>query len=129
MAAMMGGTMRAPLTGTFFAMEITGDIAALIPLLAATVAAYAVTVLLLRRSILTEKIARRGQHITREYGVDPFEFTRARDIMVKAVETLPATMTVARPERISGQRTRHIASIPSSKKAAYSSVSFHAPIR
>jgi chloride channel protein, CIC family len=87
MAAMMGGTMRAPLTGTFFAMEITGDIAALIPLLAATVAAYAVTVLLLRRSILTEKIARRGQHITREYGVDPFEFTRARDIMVKAVET------------------------------------------
>jgi chloride channel protein, CIC family len=95
MAAMMGGTMRAPLTGTFFAMEITGDIAALIPLLAATVAAYAVTVLLLRRSILTEKIARRGQHITREYGVDPFEFTRARDIMVKAVETLPATMTVA----------------------------------
>ena len=95
MAAMMGGTMRAPLTGTFFAMEITGDVATLIPLLAATVAAYAVMVLLLRRSILTEKIARRGQHITREYGVDPFEFTRARDIMVKAVETLPATMTVA----------------------------------
>ena len=95
MAAMMGGTMRAPLTGTFFAMEITGDMAALIPLLAATVAAYAVTVLWLRRSILTEKIARRGQHISREYGVDPFEFTRARDIMVKTVETLPATMTLA----------------------------------
>ena len=94
MAAMMGGTMRAPLTGTFFAMEITGDIGALIPLLAATVAAYAVTVLLLRRSILTEKIARRGQHITREYGVDPFEFARARDIMVTAVDTLPAAMTV-----------------------------------
>uniref|UniRef100_UPI003100F461 chloride channel protein n=1 Tax=Neorhizobium sp. EC2-8 TaxID=3129230 RepID=UPI003100F461 len=94
MAAMMGGTMRAPLTGTFFAVEITGDVNVLVPLLAATVVAYTVTVLLLRRSILTEKIARRGQHITREYGVDPFELTRAGEIMIKEVDTLPATMTV-----------------------------------
>ncbi|ANL74595.1 chloride channel protein (plasmid) [Rhizobium phaseoli] len=94
MAAMMGGTMRAPLTGTFFAMEITGDVSTLVPLLAATVVAYAVTVLLLRRSILTEKIARRGQHITREYGVDPFELSRARDIMIGDVDTLPVTMTI-----------------------------------
>ncbi|MGR9439315.1 chloride channel protein (plasmid) [Rhizobium leguminosarum] len=94
MAAMMGGTMRAPLTGTFFAMEITGDVSTLVPLLAATVVAYAVTVLLLRRSILTEKIARRGQHITREYGVDPFELSRATEIMISDVDTLPVTMTV-----------------------------------
>ncbi|MEK1872899.1 MAG: chloride channel protein [Rhizobium altiplani] len=93
MAAMMGGTMRAPLTGTFFAVELTGDVHALLPLLAATVAAYAVTVLLLRRSILTEKIARRGQHITREYGIDPFEFARARDIMISKVDSLRADMT------------------------------------
>jgi len=95
MAAMMGGTMRAPLTGTFFAMELTGDMGAVVPLLAATVAAYAVTVLLLRRSILTEKIARRGQHITREYGIDPFELTRAADIMIAKVDTLPATMRLS----------------------------------
>lgn len=95
MAAMMGGTMRAPLTGTFFAMELTGDMGALVPLLAATVAAYAVTVLLLKRSILTEKIARRGQHITREYGIDPFELTRAADIMITKVDTLPATMRLS----------------------------------
>lgn len=94
MAAMMGGTMRAPLTGTFFAVELTGDVSSLLPLLAATVSAYAVTVLLLRRSILTEKIARRGQHITREYGIDPFEFSRARDIMIRQVDTFPADMTV-----------------------------------
>lgn len=94
MAAMMGGTMRAPLTGTFFAMEITGDISTLVPLLAATVVAYAVTVLLLRRSILTEKIARRGQHITREYGIDPFELSRAREIMISDVDTLPVTMMI-----------------------------------
>ncbi len=94
MAAMMGGTMRAPLTGTFFAVELTGDLSALLPLLAATVSAYAVTVLVLRRSILTEKIARRGQHITREYGIDPFELTRARDIMIVDVDVLSARQTV-----------------------------------
>lgn len=95
MAAMMGGTMRAPLTGAFFAFEITGDSSVMVPLLVATVSAYAVTVLLLRRSILTEKIARRGQHITREYGIDPFELTRANEIMIKRVETFTAKMTVA----------------------------------
>ncbi|CUX67509.1 Chloride channel protein [Agrobacterium tumefaciens str. Kerr 14] len=110
MAAMMGGTMRAPLTGTFFAVEITGDISTLVPLLAATVVAYAVTVLLLRRSILTEKIARRGQHITREYGIDPFEFTRAGEIMIRDVDTLPATMTVTEACQLfeSKQKTHRI---------------------
>lgn len=108
MAAMMGGTMRAPLTGTFFAVEITGDVSTLVPLLAATVVAYAVTVLLLRRSILTEKIARRGQHITREYGIDPFELTRAGEIMIRQVDTLPASMpaTEAR-DFLSSQQEAH----------------------
>ncbi len=95
MAAMLGGTMRAPLTGALFAVELTGDLAALPALLAATGAAYAVTVLLLRRSMLTEKIARRGQHITREYGVDPYELTRVGEIMTRAVETMPADMPVS----------------------------------
>jgi CBS domain-containing protein len=94
MAAMLGGTMRAPLTATAFAVELTGDIHMLTPLLTATVTAYALTVLLLKRSILTEKIARRGQHITREYGVDPYELTRVEDIMVKNVDTLPADMSI-----------------------------------
>ncbi|KAA0697314.1 CBS domain-containing protein [Neorhizobium sp. P12A] len=108
MAAMMGGTMRAPLTGTFFAVEITGDMSALLPLLVATVAAYAVTVLLLRRSILTEKIARRGQHITREYGIDPFELSRAGEIMIKEVDTLPASITLeAAYEFFASQQKTH----------------------
>ena len=94
MAAMLGGTMRAPLTGALFAVELTGNVHILAPLLAATVASYAVTVLLLKRSILTEKIARRGQHITREYSIDPYELTRASEIMVTAVETLPASMPI-----------------------------------
>lgn len=95
MAAMMGGTMRAPLSATLFAVELTGDGAALLPVLAASVFAYGVTVLLLKRSILTEKIARRGHHISREYQVDPFDLLRASAIMTRDVDTLPDTATVA----------------------------------
>jgi CBS domain-containing protein len=92
MAAMMGGTMRSPLTGILFAIELTGDFALLMPLLVATGAAYAVTVLLLKRSILTEKIARRGQHVSREYGVDPFVLLRVSEVMVREVDTLSPDM-------------------------------------
>jgi CBS domain-containing protein len=94
MAGMMGGTMRSPLTALAFAVELTGNIHALLPLLTATSAAYAVTVLLLKRSILTEKIARRGQHLTREYSVDPFELMRVYQVMVTSVDTLAASMPV-----------------------------------
>jgi len=54
MAATMGGTMRAPLTATFFAVELTGNTHVLVPLIAACATAHAVTVLLMKRSILTE---------------------------------------------------------------------------
>ena len=95
MAAMMGGTMRAPLTGAVFALELTGDVHALAALLAASTAAYGVTVLLMKRSILTEKIARRGQHITREYGVDPYELARVGEVMVREVDTLSTELSIA----------------------------------
>ncbi len=93
MGAMMGGTMRAPLTGTLFAIELTGNVHLMVPLLVATTTAYAVTVLLLKRSILTEKISRRGQHVTREYSI-PLQLARVADVMVTAVETLPASMPI-----------------------------------
>ncbi|PWJ89868.1 H+/Cl- antiporter ClcA [Mesorhizobium loti] len=94
MAATMGGTMRAPLTATFFAVELTGNTHVLVPLIAACAAAHAVTVLLMKRSILTEKIARRGHHLVREYRVDPFALTRVREVMTSKVESVPATMTL-----------------------------------
>ncbi|MER9073520.1 chloride channel protein [Mesorhizobium sp. M0904] len=94
MAATMGGTMRAPLTATFFAVELTGNTHVLVPLIAATATAHAVTVLLMKRSILTEKIARRGHHMVREYRVDPFALTRVREVMTSDVESVPATMTL-----------------------------------
>ena len=90
MAAMMGGTMRSPLTGMFFLLELTHDLNALPALLCGSVAALAVTVLLMRRSILTEKLARRGQHIAREYSVDLFELMRVADVMDRDIRMLPA---------------------------------------
>ncbi len=95
MAAMMGGTMRSPLTAMIFALELTHDLNALPALLVGCVAAHTVTVLLMRRSILTEKVARRGYHLTREYSVDPFTLVRVGEIMDTDRLTIPATMHVA----------------------------------
>ena len=95
MASMMGGTMRSPLTALMFGIELTHDINALLPLVIGCVSAHATTVLLLKRSILTEKVARRGHHITREYVVDPFETLSVAAIMAQPAEALPGTWTVA----------------------------------
>lgn len=94
MAAMMGGTMRSPLTGMFFLLELTHDLNALPALLVGSVAALGVTVLLLKRSILTEKLARRGQHIAREYSVDVFEQMRVGDVMDRQPPMAAASLTV-----------------------------------
>lgn len=88
MASMMGGTMRTPLTAMIFAVELTHDFNVLPALLVGCVAAFGVTVLLMKRSILTEKLARRGQHITREYSIDLFELMRVADVMDKQTPTV-----------------------------------------
>jgi len=108
MAAMMGGTMRAPLTATLFAIELTGDFSAALPLLVACGIAHATTVLLLKRSILTEKIARRGLHITREYQADPFEQAWVKDVMVSQVDTLEGGLPVGQViDFFTGTERRH----------------------
>jgi len=95
MAAALGGMMRAPVMAAIFAFELTGDANALLPLLAAAAVAYGFTVLLMRRSILTEKIARRGYHIYREYSIDPLERHYVEEVMTRAVETIDASTTLA----------------------------------
>jgi H+/Cl- antiporter ClcA len=92
MAAVLGGTMRSPLTGVVFAVELTHDINSLPALLIASVVAYGFTVLVMKRSILTEKVARRGFHVSREYTVDPLERSSIEDVMASQVVTIPATM-------------------------------------
>ncbi|EIM93868.1 Cl- channel voltage-gated family protein [Paraburkholderia hospita] len=94
MAATLGGMMRAPVMAAVFAFELTGDANALLPLLAAAAVAYGFTVLVMRRSILTEKIARRGYHIYREYSIDPLERHFVDEVMTRTVETIDANKTV-----------------------------------
>ena len=81
MGSVLGGTMRAPLTAVVFAMELTHDVNVLLPLLLAVSISYGFTVLLLNRSILTEKISRRGYHLSCEYAVDPLEIIFAKEVM------------------------------------------------
>jgi H+/Cl- antiporter ClcA/predicted transcriptional regulator len=93
MGAVLGGTMRCPFTAVVFALELTHDVNALLPLLTASTIAYAFTVLVMKRSILTEKVARRGYHLTREYSVDPLELLSVRDVMTADVVTVYPALT------------------------------------
>ncbi len=91
MGAVMGGTMRSPFTGVIFLLELTHDINVILPLLIATTVAHGFTVLVMRRSILTEKLSRRGFHLSREYEVDPLEVLQVADVMRVELPPMPGT--------------------------------------
>lgn len=102
MGAMLAGTMRSPLTGVIFAFELTGDYHSILPLLIACVSAHGFTVLTMSRSILTEKISRRGHHLSREYVVDPLEALSVEDVMQTTITAFPGETTIAELEQILG---------------------------
>ncbi|MFI5265783.1 MAG: chloride channel protein, partial [Chloroflexota bacterium] len=110
MGAILGGTMRSPFTGVIFALELTHDVNILLPLLVGAFVAHGFTVLVLKRSILTEKVARRGYHLSREYATDPMEILFVREVMRTAVTALPASAKLSelaaslRPGEPRGQR-------------------------
>ena len=89
LAAVVGGVMRSPLTGTIFTLELTHAWPVILPLLIASTSAYALSALVLKRSVLTEKIARRGLHLTREYSTDPLETFFVSDVITQPPVTLP----------------------------------------
>jgi CBS domain-containing protein len=93
MGAILGGTMRSPFTGVVFALELTHDVNAMLPLLVAVTLAHGFTVLALRRSILTEKVSRRGYHLSREYAIDPLEILFVREVMRANVTALTPDTT------------------------------------
>ncbi len=86
--------MRSPFTGIIFALELTHDVNSLLPLLIAAVIAHGFTVLVMRRSILTEKVSRRGYHLTREYAIDPLEILFVREVMRTKVVALSDTFSL-----------------------------------
>lgn len=86
MGAIMGGMMRSPFTAIFFCLELTNDTTILLPLLISAISSYGFTVWSMKRSILTEKVARRGFDIFREYSVDPLERFTVKDVMDAKLE-------------------------------------------
>ena len=104
MAATLGGMMRAPVMSVMFALELTQDVNALLPLLIASSVAYGFTVITMPRSILTEKISRRGHHIYREYGIDPLERHIVSEVMTADVLTVDGEAT------LEGALARHFGS-------------------
>ncbi|HEX2689105.1 MAG TPA: chloride channel protein [Kofleriaceae bacterium] len=112
MGAILGGTMRSPLTGIVFAVELTHDMNMLLPLIVAVTVAHGFTVLALRRSILTEKVARRGFHVSREYAIDELEILFVRDVMqadivvLSADASLPTALALIEPNR--HERSQHL---------------------
>jgi H+/Cl- antiporter ClcA len=106
LAAVVGGVMRSPLTGIVFTLELTHAWPALFPLIIASITAYAISVLLLDRSVLTEKIARRGLHLTRDYTTDPLETFFVADVMNPGPPSAPAGGTVVARDTL-----RHAATV------------------
>jgi H+/Cl- antiporter ClcA/CBS domain-containing protein len=110
MGAVLGGTMRSPFTGIIFVLELTHEMNVLLPLSIAVTVAHGFTVLSMRRSILTEKVSRRGYHLTREYAVDPLEVLFVREVMRTKIAALPATMLVRDLAKLfaSAPRSQHL---------------------
>ncbi len=94
MGAILGGTMRSPFTGIIFVLELTHDVNVLLPMLIAVVIAHGFTVLVMRRSILTEKVSRRGYHLSREYATDVLEILFVREVMRTNMVVLPDTISL-----------------------------------
>ncbi|MGE0171867.1 MAG: chloride channel protein [Oligoflexales bacterium] len=107
MAAVMGGMMRAPFTATMFAFELTHNTDATVPTFVATIVAYTVTVIIMKRSILTEKIARRGFDIFREYSVDPTEMVPVQNMMTQKVITIPEHLPIKNVMEQYFQKAKH----------------------
>jgi len=93
MSSILAAAIGAPLTAAMLAVELTHNGGLMLPVLLACVVSYAVGVLIQPRSILTERLSRRGFHLSREYGVDPLETAMVRDVMHTSVFALPEETT------------------------------------
>jgi len=94
MAAMFAGASRAVLASAVFAFETTLQPLGLLPLLAGCTASYLVSCLLMRHSIMTEKIARRGVRVPVEYSADFLDQILVNDVGAKTIVSLKAEDTL-----------------------------------
>ena len=113
MAAIFAGASHAVLASVIFAFETTRQPLGLLPLLAGCSAAYLVSLLGMRHSIMTEKLARRGTRIRSEYAADFLEQVLVREIASTEVVTLSAQ------EPVEEVRDRIAARMPGSQHQGF----------
>jgi H+/Cl- antiporter ClcA/CBS domain-containing protein len=95
MAAMFAGASRALLASVVFAFETTLQPLGLLPLLTGCTAGYLVSALLMRNTIMTEKLARRGVRVPAEYHADYLDRVQVADACSREVKSLRADATIA----------------------------------
>lgn len=93
MTSIIAAALGAPLAAAMFAVELTHNGGLMLPVLLGCIVAYALSVLLQPRSMLTEGLSRKGLHLSREYGVDPLETMMVREVMHTSVFALPEDAT------------------------------------
>jgi chloride channel protein, CIC family len=112
MGAMLAGSLGVPLTAILFSVELTHFWPALVPLTLACISSYLVAVLIMPRSILTEKLSRRGYHLSREYGVDPLELIMVGDLVPRRTgEEGEFAGEIPEPYVFADQTTRSVAEL------------------
>jgi CBS domain-containing protein len=94
MAAIFAGASHALLASVVFAFETTRQPLGLLPLLAGCTAAYFVSMLFSKTSIMTERLSRRGMGVHTEYAVDYLSRVAIRDVAIKNVVTFNAAQTI-----------------------------------
>ena len=94
MAAIFAGASHAFLASIVFAFETTRQPVGLLPLLVGCSAAYLVSLLMMRSSIMTEKLVRRGARIRTEYAADYLDQVMVRDAATREVVTVAADDTL-----------------------------------
>ncbi len=94
MAAIFAGSSRAFLTAIVFSFETTRQAACLLPLLGGCTAAYLISALLMRNTIMTEKIARRGVRVPSEYAADYLDQIAVGKVCSREVSSLRADQTL-----------------------------------
>jgi len=95
MAAIFAGASRAFLTSVVFAFETTQQPHGLLPLLGACAAAYLVSGMMMRNTIMTEKIVRRGVRVPSEYSADYLDQVLVRDACSRDVVSLQASRRIS----------------------------------
>ncbi|HEX3355466.1 MAG TPA: chloride channel protein [Tepidisphaeraceae bacterium] len=94
MAAIFAGASRAMLASVIFAFETTLQPLGLLPLLGGCTASFLMSCLLMRNTIMTEKIARRGVRVPAEYHADFLDQVLVRDVATKEVIALHSDQTL-----------------------------------